>query len=128
MCLSMKLKCLVWLKGSQMMLKRAKKRRESGCRESLDPLFSMITVKMKLVKNMLMCPVLMNLVKEEPIDDLRNLLGDYQWARNKTRREIREPIRMNDYMSLVVLSYQDLAFKESKSYEEAVSCQLSKEW
>lgn len=35
---------------------------------------------------------------------------------------------MSDYPSLAVLSYQDLAFKDPKSYEEVVSCQLSKEW
>jgi transposase InsO family protein len=62
------------------------------------------------------------------VGDVVDPLGDYQLARDRARREIREPTRMGDYHSFAVLSYQDLVFKEPKSYEEALSCQQSKEW
>lgn len=60
--------------------------------------------------------------------DLENPLDDYLLVRDGTRREIREYVRMTYYLSFAILSYKDLASKEPKSYEEPVSCQLSKEW
>lgn len=57
-----------------------------------------------------------------------NPLKDYQITRDRARREIRELARLSDYLSLVVLCYQNLAFKEPKSYEEAFSYQLSRNW
>lgn len=59
--------------------------------------------------------------------DLGNPLSDYQLPRNRTKREIIEPVRMNNYLSLVVLSYKELAFEEPNSYKEAISCQHLKE-
>lgn len=42
-------------------------------------------------------------------------LEDYQLTRDRVRRETREPTRFNDYISLAVLSYRDLALKNLTS-------------
>lgn len=62
------------------------------------------------------------------VGDMVDSLGDYQLARDRARREIREPMRMGDYQSFAIVSYQNLVFKESKPCEEAVSCRQSNEW
>lgn len=53
-------------------------------------------------------------------------LDDYQLIMHRVRREIRKPSRYKDCLSLVILSYQDLAFKEPKTYDEAITRKLSK--
>lgn len=52
-------------------------------------------------------------------------VSDYQLTRDRPRRNIREPTRYEDYLSYSVMSYNDLAYKESKTYNEAMSCNQS---
>lgn len=61
----------------------------------------------------------------EESGEYNNPLEDYQLSRDRVSREIRKPARMKDHIPLTVLSYQNIAFKELKTYEETVSCQLS---
>lgn len=48
-------------------------------------------------------------------------------TRYRIRKEAREPSRYKDFVSLAALSYQDLSFKEPKSYEDAICSKQSKE-
>lgn len=70
-------------------------------------------------------------IEETEVQDAeeeQNVEGsDYQLTRDRVRREIREPIRYRDYLTLALISYQDLAYREPKSYEEAMPSKQSKE-
>lgn len=41
---------------------------------------------------------------------------------------ISEPVRYRDYISLAILSYQDLVFRKPKSYEKAIDNQQFVDW
>ncbi|KAL2465401.1 Reverse transcriptase Ty1/copia-type domain-containing protein [Abeliophyllum distichum] len=64
-----------------------------------------------------------------PVPDDSNL-RDYQLARDRVRRNIREPQRLGfeDSVSFAFLSYQDLCEKEPKSFEEAMSSVQPVDW
>lgn len=54
------------------------------------------------------------------------ILDNYQLTKDGTMGKTRELARFKDYLSLAIFSYHDLAFKYHKTYDEAISCQLSK--
>ncbi|KAL2533355.1 Retrovirus-related Pol polyprotein from transposon TNT 1-94 [Abeliophyllum distichum] len=69
-------------------------------------------------------PEVEDLTQEIHHPDLEN----YQLTRDWTRRDIRAPTRFGDYVSLVVMSYHDLIFKYTNSYNETVSSKYADSW
>ncbi|KAL2541993.1 Uncharacterized protein Adt_02971 [Abeliophyllum distichum] len=69
-------------------------------------------------------PEMEDMTQETHLSDLVN----YQLTRDRTRRDIRAPSRFDDFVSLAVMSYNDLMFKEPNSYSEAVSSKFADNW